>query len=370
LSERCVGEFDLVGVRVAHRRARVAQNRAGPHDRASAHDDRGAAMADGRGAFVVSEKKLFAFMRRAGDVRSSRGVFRAQRVELDRTRAAIGARHGTAYAISPLVRPPVGRCAGHNLTQRRAAPDLLPAERRERRMNRVVTRRLEAGVRVRDHSRANPSHDPNFTLVLGRLENGIERIIALGSRQVSGTLSRHASTVERRQVRRKLRTELLPHLVTVARDAAAEQPSLAGRLEIPGYNLSSARFHAAAKAMLDLGLAEKDLLLKHGLSDRLLPDLEAAVTQFAATITATNDSREAHINARAELERVSEEVMQLVEMLDGINRYRFRDDPHRMVAWEAAKHVVTGPIRSDGAAPPGGDQPSPPGPSGEVKPAA
>jgi hypothetical protein len=240
-------------------------------------------------------------------------------------------------------------------------------------MNRLVSRRLNMAVRVRDFCETNPSADPSFGSVLGRLKETITRMVALGSQQVSGLLSRHASTVNRREIRRRLRNDLLPHLVTIARDASVDKPALAQEFEVPGHNLSSARFHAAAKAMLDKGVAEKELLVKHGLSDKLLDDLATALAEFEGSITATNTSREDHIGARAALKQGSEELLQLVEMMDGINRYRFRTDPHLMVAWDAAKHVVTGPQAKEEAptapatpAGPGGSA----GQTGEVKPAA
>jgi hypothetical protein len=121
-----------------------------------------------------------------------------------------------------------------------------------------------------------------------------------------------------------------------------------------------------------LGVAEKEVLIKHGLSDKLLDDLAAAVAEFEGSITATNTSREDHIAAGAELQRVSEEVLQLVQMMDGINRYRFRNDPHLLVAREAAKHVVTGPQPKEETptTPAGPSQPGTGGQTGEVKPAA
>ena len=239
-------------------------------------------------------------------------------------------------------------------------------------MNRLVSRRLNMAVRVRDFCETNPSTDPSFVSVLGRLKEAINRMVALGSRQVSGILSRHASIVNRQQIRRRLRNDLLRHLVTVAQDASADKPGLGNQFEIPGSNLSNARFHAASKAMLELGVAEKEVLVKHGLSDKLLDDLATAVAEYEGSITATNTSREDHIGARAELQQVSDEVVQLVQMMDGINRYRFRGDPHLLVAWEAARHVVSGPqARSE--TPADSAAPSPPdstGPTGEVKPAA
>jgi len=239
-------------------------------------------------------------------------------------------------------------------------------------MNRLVSRRLNMAVRVRDFCETNPSADPSFVSVLGRLKEAINKMVALGSRQVSGILSRHASIVNRQQIRRRLRNDLLRHLVTVAQDASAEKPGLGDQFEIPGSNLSNARFHAASKAMLELGVAEKEVLVKHGLSDKLLDDLATAVAEYEGSITVTNTSREDHIGARAELQQVSDEVVQLVQMMDGINRYRFRGDPHLLVAWEAARHVVSGPqpkaeTPADSTAL---SQAGSTGPAGEVKPAA
>jgi hypothetical protein len=240
-------------------------------------------------------------------------------------------------------------------------------------MNRVVSRRLNMAVRVRDFCDTNPSTDPSFVSVLGRLKEAIDRMVTLGSRQVSGFLSRHASTVNRQQIRRRLRNDLLRHLVTIAQDASAEKPGLGNQFEIPGFNLSSARFHAASKAMLELGLAEKELLVKHGLSDKLLDDLGTTVAEYEGSITASNTSREDHISAGAQLTRVSEEILQLVWMMDGINRYRFQNDPALLVAWDAAKHVASGPqpkaeVPVDGGSSPVG--PAAGGQPGEVKPAA
>ena len=239
-------------------------------------------------------------------------------------------------------------------------------------MNRLVSRRLNMAVRVRDFCDTNPSADPSFVSVLGRLKEAINKMVALGSRQVSGILSRHASIVNRQQIRRRLRNDLLRHLVTVAQDASADKAGLGNQFEIPGSNLSNARFHAASKAMLELGVAEQEVLVEHGLSDKLLDDLATAVAEYEGSITVTNTSREDHIGARAELEQVSDEVVQLVQMMDGINRYRFRGDPHLLVTWEAAKHVVSGPqVKADGpVTPTPAEGPGSSGQAGEVKPAA
>ena len=112
---------------------------------------------------------------------------------------------------------------------------------------------------------------------------------------------------------------------------------------LPSHNLSHVRFQTVARKMLEQGEAERELLVKHGLSDTLLGDLAAAVAEFDASVAETNTGRQDHILAGAELRTVSEELVQLVEMMDGLNRYRFQKEPQLLVAWDAARHIMSGP---------------------------
>ena len=73
--------------------------------------------------------------------------------------------------------------------------------------------------------------------------------------------------------------------------------------------------------------------------------------------------RRDHVGARAELDAVSDEVLHLVELLDGLNRYRFGGGAELRAAWESARKVVAGPRTEPKEAPPAP-------PAGEVKPAA
>jgi hypothetical protein len=45
------------------------------------------------------------------------------------------------------------------------------------------------------------------------------------------------------------------------------------------------------------------------------------------------------MGARAKLPAVLHEMMQLLKRLDGINRYRFRDDRELLDAWKLARDV-------------------------------
>ena len=138
---------------------------------------------------------------------------------------------------------------------------------------------------------------------------------------------------------------------------------------LPAANATNKAFQTLARKMLEQGRDQQELLAKHGLADKLLDDLAAAVNEFDASVAETNEGRQDHVLARAEMDTLSDEVMRLVGMLDGLNRYRFERDRQLLVAWRSARHVVTGPQAEKAENPETSAGPALAGP-GEVKPAA
>jgi hypothetical protein len=265
-----------------------------------------------------------------------------------------------------IVRAQVGTRAGHGDGSHvhRAAPDSRTDEGREDDMNGNVRRKLGMAVRVRDFSRMHPSTDANYATVIGRLEERIARLETLARQQQGAILASRSATERRRAVRRRLQDQLLRHLVRVAEAAAKEDPALEKRFPLPDGGATHEEFRALARQLLEQGRERRDFLLTHGLADGLLDDLAAAMDQLDASMAATNEARAASATARGELEQVSGEVMEIVELLDGFNRYRFGDDPGVRGAWERARRLVAVPekAKEEGPSEAGGD--------GVVKPAA
>jgi hypothetical protein len=246
------------------------------------------------------------------------------------------------------VRAQVGTHAGHGDGSHvhRAAPDSRSDEGREDDMNGNVRRKLGMAVRVRDFSRMHPATDANYATVIGRLEERIARLETLARQQQGAILASRSATERRRAVRRRLQDQLLRHLVRVAEAAAKEDPTLEKRFRLPDGGATYEEFRALARQLLEQGRERRDLLLAHGLANRLLDDLGAAMDQLDASMAATNEARAASATARGELERVSGEVMEVVELLDGFNRYRFGDDPGVRGAWERARRLVAVPEKA------------------------
>jgi len=224
-------------------------------------------------------------------------------------------------------------------------------------MNRVVRRRLDMFKRVRGFSHAQPSADANYAVVLDQLDQGIIRLEALAQQQENGWQVGRASVQHRRVTRRRLHRELLPHLVTVAEAASLTDPALA-EIRMPRSNVRNGAYGTLARNLLDQGKAKREVLMQHGLAEKLLDDLTAAVETFDATVTESNEARREHVGARAELDALSDQVLKVVQRLDGLNRYRFGANAELKAAWDSARRVVQGPRAGDvpgTGAPPTGD---------------
>jgi hypothetical protein len=196
--------------------------------------------------------------------------------------------------------------------------------------------------RVRQFCEAYPSTDATYAPMVARLAERIDRMEALLGQELEGVLHAHSSVVRRKALRRRLQQELLRHLVTVARVAVSKDQGVAQLCDLPPAHLTNEALRVFARQKLEQGQARADLLARYGLAEKLLEDLAAAVDEFDETLAESNEGRRNHVGARAELKAVSDELMQLVEMLDGLNRYRFSETPEFRVAWESARRVVSG----------------------------
>jgi len=131
--------------------------------------------------------------------------------------------------------------------------------------------------------------------------------------------------------------------VTAAQDAGTDRPSVGEKFRLPSTSATHTAFRAVASKLLEEGRANQEVLVKRGLSASMLDELEAAIKEFDGSLQESDDGKQTHVAARAEMKALGDEIMRLVGMLDGFNRYRFHRESELIVAWESAKHVVSGP---------------------------
>jgi len=232
---------------------------------------------------------------------------------------------------------------------------------------KAATRRIiEMGTRVLNFSRAHPNPSAGYAAALSRLTENLAQAEQLAEQQRTGIIEVRNATAHKRELRRGIRRTHLVHLARVAEDAAEEAPDMGRKFSISSRtNAAYLSFRTAARGILAEAQNHKELLVKHGLVDSVLESLTDALAQFDAAVQQGTEGRRSHVGASAELDTVAEEVIQVVRVMDGQNRYRFGSDPDALVEWESSSSTF-GPLRQAAAKP----TPQVPPGTGEVKPAA
>lgn len=204
-----------------------------------------------------------------------------------------------------------------------------------------LRRKQATAVRVRDFFLENPSDEPGHKQLFDQLQERISRSDVLSVLQEVGAKKERAAVAYRSQLRRKMRLELLPHLVRIGQAIGKEHPDLAGRFQIPMLSMPLRVFRDMTKSMLDLALENRDLFVAKGLSQGFLDDLSGTFAEFEKATSTAHEGRRDHVGATAELAHVTVEIMELVRQLDGLNRYRFAKDPNLLAKWKSVRIVLT-----------------------------
>jgi hypothetical protein len=228
-------------------------------------------------------------------------------------------------------------------------------------MNARTRSKLEMGSRALEFSRAHPDESPGYAAALRHLEEQLDRSTQLASRQREGLIEVRAATARKSELTSSMRRKQLVHLARVARLASKELPELAQKFVLPRDPAPYLAFKTLASGMVAEAQRQKELLIKHGLVERVLESLVESLQEFDVVVEQGAEGRRVHIGASAELDVVADEVVQIVKAIDGLNRFRFANEPDLLASWKAASNVI-GPPRSA--------EKTPPSTEGEIKPAA
>ena len=237
-------------------------------------------------------------------------------------------------------------------------------------MNRLTRSRLEMGARALEFSKAHPDESPGYTGALTELEGLLARSEQLADQQRLGVQEVRGATARKRELRREIRQQHLVHVARAAQRAAREVPELAQKFVLARQPAPYLSFRSLARTLLAEAQERKEVLIKHGLVERVLDGLSRSLVEFDEGLAQGAEGRRLHVAAAVELDVVAGEVVQIVRIVDGLNRFRFSSDPDLLAAWRSASNVV-GPARTRGRSDGGTDKPAETLPAGgEIKPAA
>ena len=213
-------------------------------------------------------------------------------------------------------------------------------------MNAQLRRRLAMAARARDFLRAHQLEGVDQNLAVAKLEELLERAENLATQQRTGVAAERAATKQRQAVRRVLQPKILGYLSVVGAVAATHNHDLAEQFRMPPADATHQGLLTMSRAILERATAEKELLVKLGMSEQVLDELATALGEYEQTLEATSAGRRAHVGARGDLQTVGTEISEQLRLLDKLVRYRFGDNSELMTAWKSARNVA-GPSKTN-----------------------
>ena len=207
-------------------------------------------------------------------------------------------------------------------------------------MDSALRLKVTMAVRVRDLLVANPFGDEAADQVSAQFVAQVERAHALLTQQESGELAARTATRHRRALRREMLQVPLRHLVTIARSVAVANPGVASGIRRPAFGRSEEAFQASVRALMQEVESHRELFVASGMSPESLDELNAQLAAYQEAVGEANAGRRAHTGARAELRAVTRELMRLLNQLDGIVVYRYRDRADLLGSWKSARNVA------------------------------
>ena len=198
-------------------------------------------------------------------------------------------------------------------------------------------------ARVREFIRARSASEPGYPPVLARLDALLARADVIAGRQHQGVVAAQGARAHRRELRDVLHRKLMHYLVALGTYAGKDQAELARQFHLPDGKSTNTAFLTAVKALVAAAESQRDLLVQQGLAVASLDEINRLVSEFEVASEAARTARRDHIGARTDLEVITAQLVDEVNLLDGITRYRFGDDAEVMAEWKAARRVLGQP---------------------------
>jgi hypothetical protein len=206
-------------------------------------------------------------------------------------------------------------------------------------MNDRIRRALDMAARVRDFVLSHPDANSGYTSAATQLDGLITRAEALAQQEVAGRRTVAGAVVNKVQLRQEI-YETIALVAGLAGPASREAPELAVGIARPSLAASHQEFLALARTAATIAATHRDLLARYGMPEPFIGGLGGMLDRFEAALSEKHAGQAAHVGARAELKAVTAEIMQLVQQLDALNRFRFRNDAESLGAWRSARNVA------------------------------
>lgn len=223
-------------------------------------------------------------------------------------------------------------------------------------MNGRQIKQMRTAIRVMEYSVAHSDGSAGDVAVLARLKALLAEAEELARQEREGLIEERNAT-DAKKVLRKTFRKLVNHVARVAVVVAKDHPDLVRVFRFPRGRTKEQVILTAVRAIADQAKTNEGLFLANGMATTLVAALNSAINAYDEATERSSAGKRAHIGANAELGAVLRRIMQLVDLLDGLNQYRFEDDAEKLAAWNSARNVP-GPAKESDKAPEEGGGPS------------
>ena len=204
-------------------------------------------------------------------------------------------------------------------------------------MTWALQRVIEWVIRVVGFFHAHPATDPGDIIIVMQLEAALARAQAMVAKHHKGRTDARAARQLRNDLRKWVQQALVRYLLAIGARASKDRADLAAKFKFPKANASIQVFLVSVKALLAEAQSQEQLLIQAGMSPTLVPDFQKAVQELETADETSREARREHVAARGDLRGMGQDLIELVRVLDGSNRWRFRKDPELRAQWDAVK---------------------------------
>ena len=208
------------------------------------------------------------------------------------------------------------------------------------------------GTSAKQFSVAHPMESSGYQAAVAGLDGALAEAGTLEDQQREGIITERRGGAVRRGVMDRVWDVHLPHLWAAARRAEREQADLARTFRLKPTKDTIAARRAAAGSMLEAAQAHKEVLVRYGMDDSVVNDLVQVLAEFDAANDQCIAGRGAHVGATARLQVVGQEIVELVRVIDGLNRVRFKNDAALLAEWVSMSTLRAEP-KGNGSEEPG-----------------
>jgi hypothetical protein len=204
---------------------------------------------------------------------------------------------------------------------------------------------VERGQRVVVHMVAAAEDFPPESkggILVTSIQETLDEIAALDVARVAGASKRHQGTAGRGRARADLR-RLVTAVADTAETISVEHPDTKGIFSLLGKDRSDLTLIATANAFADAAAPFVPLFVEFGLPQTFISDLRAKADTLGTYMSLQVSGTGARRGSRETTEEKLQRLNGLIDRLDTVVSNKYRDNPDKLAAWEAARRVESAP---------------------------